>query len=129
MTQHKEERGFSNNITGRLLCSIDFEWDNSVYVSVLSFLGWSNVVIEEYAQKLRNADDGNYNITSNFFLQCLYEGEDGDPDEPEKGFLKGPLLLRVSPFHPSLLYIVDNQECFRHINTYLPPLLLHPPKT
>ena len=44
---------------------------------------------------LRNADP-HYNFTSNYFLRCLYEGEEGDPEDPEKGFLKGPLLVRVS---------------------------------
>ena len=37
-----------------------------------------------------------YNITSSFFLHCLYKGEDGDPEHPLEGFLKGPLLVRVS---------------------------------
>jgi len=30
-----------------------------------------------------------------FFLRCLYEGESGDPDSPDVGFLKGPLLMRA----------------------------------
>lgn len=51
--------------------------------------------------KLRNATLG-YKFASSFFLRCLYENEDGDPDSPEVGFLKGPLLLHVG-FRPSLL--------------------------
>ena len=47
--------------------------------------------------KLRNAVPG-FDITSSFFLRCLYDREDGDPNNPEEGFLKGPLLLRVGPF-------------------------------
>ena len=35
-------------------------------------------------------------MTSSFFLRCLYENEDGNIDYPEDGFLKGPLLVRVS---------------------------------
>jgi hypothetical protein len=45
--------------------------------------------------KLRDADPG-YDFTSSFFLRCLYEGESGDPKDPDVGFLKGPLLVRVS---------------------------------
>ena len=45
--------------------------------------------------KLRDAAPG-YDITSSFFLHCLYEGEDGDPEQPLEGFLKGPFLVRVS---------------------------------
>jgi hypothetical protein len=48
--------------------------------------------------KLRNAEPG-YEFASSFFLRCLYENETGDPDSPEVGFLKGPLLMRVSTFH------------------------------
>jgi hypothetical protein len=44
---------------------------------------------------LRDAAPG-YNYTCGFFLRCLYLGEDGDPEDPEDGFLKGPLLVRVS---------------------------------
>jgi hypothetical protein len=54
--------------------------------------------------KLRNADPG-YDPTSSFLLRCLYEGEEGDPDSPDVGFLKGPLLIRVSTF-PSV-YLFD----------------------
>ncbi len=53
--------------------------------------------------KLRNADPG-YNYASSMFLRCLYEKEDGDPDSPEVGFLKGPLLLRVRLSLLRLLY-------------------------
>ena len=35
-------------------------------------------------------------MASSFCLHCLYENEDGNPNSPEDGFLKGPLLVRVS---------------------------------
>lgn len=53
--------------------------------------------------KLRHAEPG-YDFTSSFFLRCLYEGESGDPKSPEVGFLKGPLLIRVSTFHSVCLF-------------------------
>jgi len=74
--------------------------------------------------KLRNADPG-FDITSSFFLRCLYDGEKGDPESPEEGFLKGDLLLRVSLL-PSSHHIFDNQTHFRHIVTY--SLHLHLPQ-
>ena len=40
--------------------------------------------------------DGGLDIASSYFLRCLYEKETGDLDCPEEGFLKGPLLVRVS---------------------------------
>ena len=45
--------------------------------------------------KLRNGEP-NFEMASTFFLRCLYENEDGNPNSPEDGFLKGPLLVRVS---------------------------------
>ena len=50
---------------------------------------------------LRDAAPG-YNYTSRFFLHCLYLDEVGDPMDPEEGFLKGPLLVRVSSLAPLL---------------------------
>lgn len=47
--------------------------------------------------KLRDGTPG-YNYTCGFFINCLYLGEVGDPMDPEEGFLKGPLLVRVSSF-------------------------------
>jgi hypothetical protein len=55
--------------------------------------------------KLRNADPG-YDFASSFFLRCLYEGESGDPDSPDVGFLKGPLLMRVSTF-PLCMFVSE----------------------
>jgi len=50
---------------------------------------------------LRDATPG-YNYTYGFLLYCLYLDEDGDAEDPEEGFLKGPLLVHVS-FWSSLL--------------------------
>jgi hypothetical protein len=36
-----------------------------------------------------------FDFTSSFFLRCLYENEAGDPESPDVGFLKGPLLVCV----------------------------------
>jgi hypothetical protein len=44
---------------------------------------------------LRDGAPG-YNYTCGWFLHCLYLGEVGDAMDPSEGFLKGPLLVRVS---------------------------------
>ena len=54
--------------------------------------------------KLRESEEG-YDYTSNFFLHCLYEGEEGDPEFPDISFLKGPLLICVSAF--TSIYLLD----------------------
>ena len=53
------------------------------------------IVLFSVRAKLRNGAPG-YDFTSSFLLRCLYEDEEGDHLCPEEGFLKGPLLLRVS---------------------------------
>jgi len=73
----KEERGISHDVTGRLLCPIDYDWDDP-----------------QVRANLRDAAPG-YNYTHGFFLRCLYLDEAGDPEDPEEGFLKGPLLVRA----------------------------------
>jgi len=76
-TKQKDDRGIGNDVTGRLLCPVTYDWDNPDV--------WAN---------LRNGVPG-FNITSNYLLQCLYSKEDIDPDAPEDGLLRGPLLLRT----------------------------------
>jgi hypothetical protein len=44
--------------------------------------------------KIRDQVDG-YSASANYWIRCLYEGENGDPEDVEKGFLKGELLVRV----------------------------------
>ena len=56
-----------------------------------------------------------YNTSSDFWLRCLYEGEQGDPADVEKGFLKSRLLVKVcispiAPPHTILTYRADIQN-------------------
>ena len=66
--------------------------------------------------KLRDATLG-YNITSSFFLHCLYQGKDGDPKNPLEGFLKGPLLVHVSHHFITMLIrlLILLWQAFWHI--------------
>jgi len=44
--------------------------------------------------KIRDFTDG-YNASNDYWLRCLYEGEKGDPENVEEGFLKSTLLVKV----------------------------------
>ena len=44
--------------------------------------------------RVRDEADG-YSASSDYWIRCLYDGEKGDPEDVEKGFLKGDLLVRV----------------------------------
>lgn len=58
--------------------------------------------------KIRDGID-DHNAFDDYLLRCLYEGENGNPAEVEKGFLKSNLLVKVQiplplspPFHENL---------------------------
>lgn len=36
-----------------------------------------------------------YNTADNYWIRCLYEGEKGNPNDIEEGFLKSTLLVKV----------------------------------
>jgi len=102
-TRGKEDRGYSNDVTGHLLCLIDYDWDDLEYVQVdclyfnlsISVLVLFLNFLFSVRAKLWNAAP-EYDFASSFLLRCLYHGEEGDPERPHISFLKGPLLLYVS---------------------------------
>jgi len=119
----KEEHGIGHDITGRLICPIDYNWDDLEWVahSIRSLLLTSLCSIRT---NLRDTAPG-YDITSSVFLHCLYKDEDGDPEHPLDSFLKGPLLVQVS--FRSISTSNNHWHYFvRHSSPYLlpPPLRL-----
>ena len=72
------------------------------------FGSWDLICACRVHTKLREAAD-DYDFNLNFFLRCLYEGENGDPENPDEGFLKGPLLLRVGQSLCSPRRVYDSQ--------------------
>ncbi|RDB16224.1 hypothetical protein Hypma_003116 [Hypsizygus marmoreus] len=72
-------RGLQHDITGRLLCPIQFDWDD-----------------EEVRAKLR-ACEKPYQLGTNYFLRCLYQGP-CRYDDVERGFLKSALLVKTFMF-------------------------------
>jgi len=96
-SKEKNERGIGNNVTGGLLCPIDYDWDDLEYIQVIcSSSLHDDGLIDPFSvrTKLQNAAPG-FSFASNYFLRCLYLDKKGDPASPQVGFLKGPLLVRV----------------------------------
>ena len=52
------------------------------------------VVFTSVRAKVRDGIDG-HSASDNYWLRCLYEGENGDPEDVEKGFLKSTLIVKV----------------------------------
>ncbi|KAJ3978876.1 hypothetical protein F5890DRAFT_1559531 [Lentinula detonsa] len=76
-------RGFTHDLTGRLLCPIDFDWDDFVICTEIRAIGRRSVVKDS---------------TAPFFLSFLYHNEAGDVQNPLKGWLQGPLLVKMIVF-------------------------------
>ncbi|KIM60062.1 hypothetical protein SCLCIDRAFT_125019, partial [Scleroderma citrinum Foug A] len=78
-TVDKSGRGFYHDITGRLLCPVDYNW---LDVSI-----WS--AIREYHPK--------FPVTADTYPTYLYPSGQYDARNPSKGLFKGELLIRA--FH------------------------------
>ncbi|KIM56230.1 hypothetical protein SCLCIDRAFT_35439, partial [Scleroderma citrinum Foug A] len=76
-TTDKSERGFYHDVTGQLLCPVDYDW---LDVSIRS-------AIHEYHPK--------YPVTANTYPAFLYTNGQYDPTSPSKGLFKGELLVRA----------------------------------
>ncbi len=92
-TKCRSDRGMENDITGRLLCPIEYDWDDEPSVSSCDFFlrvpeHFSLVFVMESAR-------GTINISEDYFLRCFYPYGTGDPDNVEKGFLRSGLLVKV----------------------------------
>ncbi|KAJ3825181.1 hypothetical protein F5880DRAFT_1611328 [Lentinula raphanica] len=80
--QTRTGRGFIHELTGRLLCPIDFDWDNSTTRTEIRAVRRS--VVKDSALP--------------FFLPFMYLNEIGDAENPLKGWLQGPLLVKMMLF-------------------------------
>lgn len=62
--------------------------------SPLRLLSELTILLISVRAKIRDGIDG-YNALDDYWVRCLYEGEKGDPEDVEKGFLKSSLLVKV----------------------------------
>ncbi|KAF8954717.1 hypothetical protein BDZ97DRAFT_1927811 [Flammula alnicola] len=73
----RDNRGLQHNMCGSLLTLIDFDWDN----------------LEVHAN-IRATKEG-FNISANYYLNCLYSKGGVDTYRVELNFLRSKLLLQV----------------------------------
>ena len=72
-------------MTGRTSCECSpTTWD----------IGRTYIFLVSTRAKIRDCVDG-YNASNDYWLQCLYKGEKGNPENVEEGFLKSTLLVKV----------------------------------
>ncbi|EGO24727.1 hypothetical protein SERLADRAFT_468448 [Serpula lacrymans var. lacrymans S7.9] len=79
-TVDKNGRGFAHNLTGYLLCPCEYDWnDNSV------------------KEQIRDRHP-KFLVTAMSWPRFLYSKYTNDPEDLEKGFLQGTLLLKAYKF-------------------------------
>ncbi|KAI6006778.1 hypothetical protein EDD15DRAFT_2152885 [Pisolithus albus] len=74
----KHGRGFNHDITGKLLCPVDYDWSNADIRSA----------IREFQP--------DFHVTAHSWPSFLYADGDYDPTRPAKGLFKGKYLVMVS---------------------------------
>ena len=112
----RTSRGLQHDITGRLLCPINFNWDDLKWVQ--SLLAVHRLIFERVRAKVR-AFHPEYDYASSFFIRCLYANEQGDIQNIEKGFLKSALLVNVNPVPFLSMYLIDSSYIFTGLQIYL----------
>ncbi|KAG5634192.1 hypothetical protein H0H81_002993 [Sphagnurus paluster] len=75
--EDRSMRGLKHDTTGRLLCPIEYDWDD-----------------EAVRVKLCAGEEG-FDINSSLFVRCFYKHAKGDPNDVEKNFLRSYLLVKV----------------------------------
>ncbi|KAG2113262.1 hypothetical protein BD769DRAFT_1673798 [Suillus cothurnatus] len=75
--QNKIGRGFNNNVTGRLICPVDYDWNDPVV-----------------QQGIRDYHP-DYHVMAHSWPAFLYKDEVYDPSNPTDGLFRGKLLLKI----------------------------------
>ncbi|KAJ3924854.1 MAG: hypothetical protein NXY57DRAFT_1079059 [Lentinula lateritia] len=75
LNHSRELRGFKHNLTGKLLCPVEYDWSDSVVRA-----------------KIRNKE---IKTNTSFFIRAFYRGEEGNPNNVEEGFLRSTLLVQT----------------------------------
>ncbi|KAJ3858705.1 hypothetical protein EV359DRAFT_87332 [Lentinula novae-zelandiae] len=74
LNHSRELRGFKHDLTGKLLCPIEHDWNDPVVRS-----------------KIQNKE---IKTNTSFFIRAFYRNEEGNPNDVEDGFLHGTLLIQ-----------------------------------
>ncbi|KAI5988497.1 hypothetical protein EDC04DRAFT_2873243 [Pisolithus marmoratus] len=76
-SDEKDGRGFDHEVTGRLLCPVDYDWCRAAH----------RVAIHDYHPE--------FLVTAYSWPTFLYENENFDPNNPTDGLFKGKLLVKA----------------------------------
>ncbi|KIK37845.1 hypothetical protein CY34DRAFT_25864 [Suillus luteus UH-Slu-Lm8-n1] len=93
--QNKIGRGFNNNATGRLICPVDYDWNDPI----------AQQGIRDYHP--------DYRVTTHSWPAFVYKDETYDPQNPTNGLFQGTLLLKTYKYiftSPTSAEMEEGQE-------------------
>ena len=93
--ENKHLRGFGNDVCGRLMCPSTQDWENSTY-GMIWLYSPGRCRTDAISHRTRGRIQSyQISITADEFPRFLWEGERVDPQDMNKGFLRGELLTKV----------------------------------
>ncbi|KAG1880603.1 hypothetical protein C8R48DRAFT_587883 [Suillus tomentosus] len=93
--QNKIGRGFNNDTTGRLICPVDYDWND--------------LAVRQHIREYHP----DYRVTAYSWPAFLYQDERYDSQKPTNGLFKGKLLLKTYKFiftSPTSAEMEDQEE-------------------
>ncbi|KAG1893115.1 uncharacterized protein F5891DRAFT_963489, partial [Suillus fuscotomentosus] len=93
--QNKIGRGFNNDTTGRLICPVDYDWND--------------LAVRQHIREYHP----DYRVTAYSWPAFLYQDEQYDSQKPTNGLFKGKLLLKTYKFiftSPTSAEMEDQEE-------------------
>ncbi|KAG1820134.1 hypothetical protein EV424DRAFT_1322953, partial [Suillus variegatus] len=93
--QNKMGHGFNNDATGRLICPVDYDWND--------------LAIQQHIREYHP----DYRVTAYSWPAFLYQDEQYDSQKPTNGLFKGRLLLKTFKFiftSPTSAEMEDQEE-------------------
>ena len=107
--KQRDDCGLQNDVTGHLLCPIEFSWDDDEYATtIIDVCRLNKHCFCSVHRKIQTVE---LDISEDYFLICLYPQGVGNPDNVERGFLRSGLLVKVAVF-PSIDYLCTDHQTF-----------------
>ncbi|KAL1740379.1 hypothetical protein HDZ31DRAFT_76928 [Schizophyllum fasciatum] len=73
----RSHRGLSSDVLGKLICPIEFDWDDMTVRA-----------------NMRDGEPG-FEVATSYYYRCFYRNHKGNPEDVVDGFLRGPLLVQM----------------------------------
>lgn len=93
----KLDRGFENDDTGRLLCPIEYNWDDPKWAGIaITSIDMTNPPVSSWSVRTHIRDGHpDFIVTADSWPAFLYPNAKGDIDNIELGLFRSAIFLKV----------------------------------